>query len=123
MILYNNSEKDIIDYRIEEAEFNSQGDIVMDATTNRPKWTGNTLEWTIKAKEKVEMPDYVAEYLMGIYPFLENAKLETKKEPKKKVKLAKVKVSGDFKCKFCSKSFTTQKGVGIHTGAVHYDKI
>ncbi len=119
MILHNPSKKDIIDYRVEEIEFDSQGNKVIDTTTSRPKWTGNTLEWTIKAGEKVEFPDYVAEYLVSIYSFLNEIKPKDKVKPK----TAEAKVGGDFKCKFCSKSFTTKKGIAIHTGLKHFDEL
>jgi len=122
MILHNPSEKDIIDYRVEEAEFDSRGNMVIDPNTNRYKWTGNTLEWTIKAGEKVDFPDYVAEYLKEIYPFLIEVKPESEK-PIEKLKKAKGKVGGKFKCKYCPKSFTSKRGLGLHMGAVHYEKL
>ena len=130
MILHNPSEKDIIDYRIEEAEFDSRGNMVIDTNTNRPKWTGNTLEWTIKAGEKVDFPDYVAEYLKYIYPFLKEVKpvvtvsADGSTGPSTSVsKKAEGKLGGSFKCKYCPKSFTTKKGLGLHMGFKHYEKL
>jgi hypothetical protein len=69
--LFNNSSVDVIDFRIEEAEINDAGDLIRTNDTLGYKPTGRTLEWTIKAGEKLEFPHYVADYLMSIFGFLE----------------------------------------------------
>jgi hypothetical protein len=71
-VLFNSSDKDILEYRIEEAQIDPYtGDLIWDETTQTYKKTGRTLEWTIKAGEIIEFPRYVADYLLSIYGFLE----------------------------------------------------
>ena len=92
-VLYNpvDTGADIINYRVEEAEIDSEtGEVVMSTETHSPVWTGKTREWTIKKGELLSFPCYVADYLKKIYGFLEiipnnkagkfSKMLETKKE-------------------------------------------
>ena len=112
--------KDIVNYRIEEAEFDRDGEIIIDPNTNMPKWTGKTLEWTIKAGETVEFPAYVADYLRKIYSFLEE-----KKATEVKVEVAESKVGGSGKlvCPKCGKVFVAKKGFALHMAMKHTDEI
>ena len=119
-ILHNPTQKSIIDYRIEEAVLDQEGNPVIDKTSGRPKWTGNTLEWTIRAGETKEFPGYVADYLKSIYDFL-----EVKKQPEdvKKKEEVKVDKKGKFVCKHCGKSFKSIRGLGLHIGLAHTKEI
>lgn len=118
-ILFNPSKKDIVDYRIEEAELDKDGEVVYEEDV--PKWSGKTWEWTIKAGEKVEFPCYVADALKNIYGFLEEIKPEEVK-PETVVEAEPV-IGGDLNCKFCGKTFTSKRNLGLHLGATHYDKL
>src|SRR3990167_10921796 len=63
--------KDIIDYRIEEAKFDQDGNII---TKNKPPFyetTGRSLDWTIKAGETLAFPEHVANYPKKIYSILD----------------------------------------------------
>ena len=72
IVIHNGSDKNIVDYRIEEAQIDpNTSDIIFDDTTQTYKKTGRTLEWSIKAGETVEFPKYVADYLRKIYDFLD----------------------------------------------------
>jgi hypothetical protein len=125
--LKNPTDKDILDYRIEEIEFDQDGKPMLDDTGN-PKKTGRTLEWSIKAGESLKFPDYVANYLKGIYGFLEVKGEETPSMvgdvpagesimvPPKEV--AKPEEGGVI-CKFCGKSFRGMKGLGLHMAHNH----
>ena len=123
-ILFNPEKgKDIIDYRIEEAEFDHNGNMVMDANTGRVKWTGNTLEWSIRVGEKVEFPEYVADYLKKTYSFLQVISKEEVKEKKEEVLEVKGKKAGGFTCRFCGRDFSGKVQLGVHIGTKHTDKI
>ena len=141
------SGSDIKDYPIEEAAVNSMGEIIMDKTLHKPKWTGNTLEWTILKGETKEFPAYVADYLCYIYSFLQVAKkpldeesekvdsVEVKDkaevEDKAEVKEAKSKPispvletkNGKLKCPYCDQLFTSRGRLGVHIGAKHLEKV
>lgn len=112
--------KNIINYRIEEAEFEKDGSIIIDPTTSMPKWTGKTLEWTIRAGETVEFPAYVADYLLSVYDFLEEKKPV---EVKETVEKAKSKVGGNLACPKCGKTFNSAKGFALHMAMKHTDDI
>lgn len=114
--LYNPSKQNIIDYNIEEAEFDKDGEPIIDSETMRPKWTGKTLQWSIRADETAKFPAYVADYLMKIYGFLVE-----KKEEKEEAEKAEGRESGNFVCKHCGKKFATKKNLGLHLGAKHFD--
>ena len=121
-VLYNPTTLDIVDYRVEEAEVDQNGNVVY--FDSEPKWTGKTFEWSIRSEEKIEFPAYVADYLKKIYNFLEEVKpAEKTEEVKEEVKEAEPVPTGPFICKFCGKSFTSKRNLGLHLGATHYDKI
>ena len=111
--------KDIIKYRIEEAELDSNGEPIMDKDTGRPRWTGKTLEWTIKAGETVEFPGYVADYLKKIYGFLQVVKSVKEEEVVGRVG----EETGKHICKYCGKGFKRSRDLGLHMGLKHRDKI
>ena len=113
-ILHNPSAKDIPNYRIEEAELDQNDEPIFDNTTGRLKWTGNTMEWSLRAGETAEFPAYVADYLKSIYNFLEErGKPETEKE-KKEVKTAEARAKGEFVCPICNRSFLRANHLGLH---------
>jgi hypothetical protein len=117
-ILRNPTKLDIIDYRIEEIEFDQNGKPLIDSKTGKFKWTGNTLEWSIKAGETLEFPDYVADYLKGIYGFLEEVK-----EKKEGVVEASKEPTGKIVCKYCGQTFKTPMNLAMHMGSRHPEKI
>ncbi len=119
-ILHNSSEKDILNYRIEQAELDQNENPIIDNTTGRNKWTGNTLEWSIRAGETAEFPAYVADYLKKIYPFLEEKKPKVEEGA---VEPAKGQPSGSFVCKHCGKALKNKRGLGLHIGLKHTDEI
>jgi len=135
-ILHNPSEKDIIDYKIEEAVVGQDGEPVYEESGTRPKWTGKTYEWSIKAGENVEFPAYVADYLKQIYGFLEEGEVkEVKEEVKEAQPIEVVKTDltpnsykakrledGQMACPFCGKVFKNQRAVALHIGVAHRDK-
>lgn len=65
---------DVIDYRISEAEIGPDGTPVPDFRTGSYKTTGRTLEWSIRVGETLRFPEYVADYLLQVYPFLKVVK-------------------------------------------------
>ena len=116
-ILKNPTELDILNYPIEEIEFNSNGQPVVDFHTGLIKKTGNTLEWSISAGETLEFPDYVADYLKGIYSFLEEpGKVEEVKEAPKEE-------AGKIVCKYCGQAFKSTMNLGMHMGSKHGEKL
>jgi hypothetical protein len=138
--LFNNSSVDVIDFRIEEAEIGDNGDIILTNDVRGYKATGRTLEWTIKAGEKLEFPAYVADYLLKTFGFLEeykiekepeikNPKSETKSETKFETKSEIEEVNpeeenqGGYKCKFCGKVYDKKRALSMHMGATHADEL
>ena len=119
--LENRSKSDIIDYKIEEARRDQEGNIVRDENGNWLK-TDRTLEWTIKAGETVDFPDYVADYLMNIYgqkdPDAKNQFLVVVGEATEKVKVVDKLV-----CQWCGKKYTSLRGKALHIAARHPDKL
>ena len=72
--------RDIVDYTIEEAKLDENKNIIK---KNKPPFyetTGRSLQWTIRKGETLAFPEYVANYLKKIYPWLEEA--EALKETK-----------------------------------------
>lgn len=114
--------QDIINYRIEEAQFDSEGNIIPQVDPPFYKTTGRSLDWTIKAGETLNFPEYVANYLKKIYDFLEiedEAKEEVKEEPKVEAKA----VEGQINCKYCGLPFKNSRALGLHIGIKHSDKL
>lgn len=120
--LFNNSSVDVIDYRIEEAEIGEDGGVIRTNDTRGYKPTGRTLEWSIKAGEKLEFPEYVANYLMSIFGFLEEYKVEKLPEKEKELEVAPEDFVG-FKCKFCGKVFDKKRALSMHMGTTHADEL
>lgn len=128
--LKNPTDKDIINYPIEEAEFDQEENIVLDSE-GKYKKTGRTLEWSIKSGETLKFPDYVAAYLKATYDFLdvvetpEETPVPTEAPPtEEKVEEPKIEVpvatSGmSAFCKTCGKSFTTLRGLALHKAFKH----
>jgi len=121
--LFNNSSVDVTDFRIEEAEEGLNGEIIVTNDTRGYKTTGRTLEWTIKAGEKLEFPQYVADYLMATFGFLEEYKVEKEPEIKKEVEKSEEEPVGGFKCKFCGKVYDKKRALSMHMGTTHADEL
>jgi len=120
--LFNNSSVDVIDYRIEEAEIAEDGGIVRTNDNRGYKATGRTLEWSIKAGEKLEFPEYVANYLMSIFGFLEEYQVEKLPEKVEEPEAAPEDFVG-FKCKFCGKVYDKKRALSMHMGTTHADEL
>lgn len=120
--LFNNSSVDVKDYRIEEAEIGEDGGVIRTNDNTGYKTTGRTLEWSIKAGEKLEFPEYVANYLMGIFGFLEEYKVEKLPEKEKEPEVAPEDFVG-FKCKFCGKVYDKKRALSMHMGTTHADEL
>ena len=115
--LYNPSEKDIVNYRISEIEFDQNGNVMLNQE-KKPKQTGRTLEWSLKAGETKAFPVYVADYLKGIYEFLEEKENEPEEEKEEAVPVAKPK-EGEVVCKHCGLLFKGMRGLGLHISQKH----
>lgn len=120
--LFNNSSVDVKDFRIEEAEIGEDGGVIRTNDNTGYKTTGRTLEWSIKAGEKLEFPEYVANYLMGIFGFLEEYKVEKLPEKEKEPEVTSEEVTG-FKCKFCGKVYDKKRALSMHMGTTHADEL
>ena len=118
--VHNTSDKNIDSYKIEEAKTDSSGEIVVDKGSGRPKWTGKTLKWTIMAGETLEFPAYVADYLMGIYPFLHEVKEKSEKEEKKE---ATAVDASKFDCKYCGKNMKDMRALAFHMAGAHAKEV
>lgn len=137
-MLHNTSEKDITDYRVVEAKIDEKGEAIRDNHGNIVS-TGRTLEWSLKAGEKLEFPVYVADYLSEVYPFLEKIeaseerpeKVETNEEVSSSTADTKEPVinytamatEANVNCKFCGSHFRSVKGLGLHIAHAHPEKI
>lgn len=120
---------DVLNYRVEEAKLDPDGNIIPRVKPPFYEPTGRTLEWSIKVGETLSFPEYVANYLVKIYPFLEVVDVpvsvepgQPRREPEQEEKEAK-SVTGTTVCKYCGMHFTTEKGLGLHLGHKHFDKI
>ena len=118
--------QDIIDYRIEEAQLDSDDNIITQVDPPFYKTTGRSLDWTIKAGEALKFPEYVANYLKKIYDFIEikdevpeTTKLE---EPQVNVEATAKPVEGRT-CKYCGQNFKNTRGLALHIAHRHSDKI
>lgn len=123
IILLNDSDKDIRDYRIEEAVMDQNEEPMIDPLTNRPKWSGKTLEWNLGASETAEFPEYVAKVLLNRFSFVRITNDQPEIEEVKEKVIPVVEPKGEFTCKHCNKVFATQKALGLHTGLKHWDEI
>ena len=119
VILYN-PEKVITENEIfSEAKVDSDGNITPKVKPPFYETTDRSLEWTIRKGETLEFPEYVAQYLVKVYPFLE-IKGESE-EPGLKVE-AKSK-EGVLNCKFCGSQFNSTKGLALHLAHRHTEAI
>lgn len=124
IILHNPSKSDIVDYKIAEAELNSDGDVIWDTMTGTYKGTGVTLEWTILAGETKSFPKYVAEYLKKIYDFLEVKEETEPTEESTNVIIPEASpTTGNVSCKYCGMNFKNEKGLALHIAHKHPEKI
>lgn len=109
--LTNTSDKDILDYPVDEYELNEK-DELMDIGNGNFKKTGQTLTWTLKSGESAKFPFYVAEYLKKVYDFL--------KVGEETVASEAVTVEGGGKgCRKCGKEFKSPKGLALHLAHNH----
>lgn len=118
----------IHNFRIEEAQFDAQGQIMKDNEGNYLK-TGRTLEWSLECGETLEFPAYVADYLKSIYGFLDEkqpvATIEPISEPEpvsEEPVVAKAK-TGNVSCKACGLPFGNERALGLHVAARHPELI
>ena len=118
--VHNPIEKDIENYRIEEADPGTDGEVVY-LTDGSYKKTGNTLEWSITAGQTLEFPGYVADYLKDVYDFLEIKKdkeaVVIEEEPKS------TEGTSGVVCRHCGKTYTSARGLGLHIAAKHPEKL
>lgn len=126
--LKNVSDKNITDYPISEAEFNSQGEMIID-NEGKYKTTGQTLKWTIKSGEVIKFPEYVANILLQTYGVeeLESGRcllkeVETIGEKEEKPIVVEG-VRKDYTCRKCGKSFVSAKGLALHLAARHEEEL
>lgn len=126
----NPSKCDIISYKIEEAEIDSDGNVVYDNSERGYKWTGRTMEWSLASGESKKFPEYVARYLMEIFEFLELTGEESapvaKKEAVEETPVTELEETKSvlnekerFVCKYCGKSFDREVNLGRHMGMSH----
>ena len=126
-ILHNPSDKDIVDYRIEEIRFDENGEPLLDKE-GLPLKTGRTLEWSLKAGETLEFPAYVAVYLKGIYSFLveQEPDIEVVAEEKpseQPSQIGAVPTEGSVNCRLCGAHFKNVKALGLHFSARHAEAL
>lgn len=130
--LFNPTDKDILDYRIAEAQLDSNGEPVFDNMAGDYKWTGETFEWSIKAGQTLEFPGYVADYLKKIYDFLEYKDEKSETSTPEEAKTGEIKEAtveeakpqdGIVSCKYCGQNFKNTRALGLHIGSKHTEKI
>lgn|SRR3990167_3671300 len=112
---------DIVNYRIEEAKIDSDGNII---PKNKPPFyetTGRSLEWTIRVGETLSFPEYVANYLRNIYSFLEVVGGEDETEDETSVEA--ISVEGRTTCKYCGQHLKDTKGLALHIAHRHPEQI
>lgn len=113
--------RDIIDYPIEEAKLDNEGNIIESVKPPMYDTTGRSLIWTIKAGETVEIPEYVANVLVKRYEFLTISEIP---QGKKEEDIPKAKPSdGSIRCKHCGQIFSSTKGVALHIAHKHTETI
>ena len=117
-ILYNPTDLDITDYKIEEAQYDQYEHMLYEPTGEYKK-TGRTLNWSIPSKKKVQFPTYVADYLLQIYGFLQEVKDEKVKE---EVPTAKGETS-NVNCRHCGMGFKNSRALALHIASRHADKL
>lgn len=121
--LKNPTDKDILSYPIEEAEYDTLGNVKYAPDGNYMK-TDRTLEWTIKSGETVEFPDYVANYLKSIYDFLEVMEVEVETVPVELIEKSENTIeakpaTGNIVCKYCGANFKNEKAIALHLAHKH----
>lgn len=125
VVLSNPSDEDIIQFPISEAVVDENGNPKINRDTQQWVTTGETLVWTLMGGETKAFPKYVADYLMGIYAFLEPVDTRVQEvevvdpveEPSEKDE--EKKIEGKQRCKFCGDEFVNVKGLGMHIAAKH----
>ena len=124
--LHNPTTTDVIDYWIEEFQVDKDNQLVLNRD-GKPLSTGRTLEWSLVAGETAVFDlDYVAQYLLKIFGFLEEIKNKPVSAPEQEIPIAvEVKKGEDnpIKCKFCGQGFKTKMNYGVHLGSKHQDMI
>lgn len=126
-VLTNPSNKDILDYRVAEAQFDQDGKTILDSMTGSYVTTGRTLEWSIKAGETLQFPAYVADYLKKIYDFLkfvEDSPAPVSDSPKTEETLPPVSpITKNHVCQKCGQQFDSIKGKALHLAIKHPELI
>lgn len=132
--LHNPSNKNIVSFPIEEAQFDVDGNVKVDHMGVYLK-TGRSLEWSLMAGETLTFPEYVANYLKQIYGFLtevgqDGTPVETvtvaPSEATQTVNTVETTtITVDDKepvklvCRGCGKSFRGPKALALHLAARH----
>lgn len=125
--------KPILNYRIEEAKFDQDGNTIPQVDPPFYQTTGRSLEWSIEPGQELAFPEYVANYLKKIYDFLEivEPKLEETGEVESKptenfvpTVFAEAKpVEGNVTCPICGQNFRNSKALGLHYAGRHPEKL
>ena len=120
--LKNTSNVDITNYPIAEAMIDGNGNARKD-DVGQILTTGTTLTWSLKAGEEATFPQYVGEYLLGIYAFLEDVNQPSYIAPAQK-EFGRA-VEGGYSCNICddNKVFADKRAIGLHVATKHSDRI
>ena len=122
--LRNPTENNIKDYPIEEADFDHTGKI---KKNNQGAYmrTGNTLTWSLPAGTTLEFPEYVADYLLSIYGFLEKVVETVVEAPVVEESEVEATVPSTSEtpsmlvCKSCGQSYPSARGIALHMAGKH----
>lgn len=117
--LHNPTDANIENYRIAELEMDKSGEPIrlQDGTF---KETGRTLEWSIGPGETLEFPEYVADYLVEIYEFLDEVKV---KETVRENEVQEADPNGKLSCKICGAHMQGIRGLAMHMAHSHPDEL
>jgi len=113
----NDSNKDIVNFPIEEAKVDDNGRPVLDLDTQQWVVTGKTNVWNLPAGERKIFPRYVGEYLIKTYGFLKEVKVvEEEVAPEEKLE------EGKARCPYCKVVFS-EKGLPMHISSKHKEEL
>jgi hypothetical protein len=123
--LHNPTENNILNYPIEEADFDHMG-IIKRNNQGAYIRTGNTLTWSLPAGATLEFPEYVADYLLSIYGFLQivgetvvEAPVVKESEGEATTVPPTPETPAMLVCKGCGQSYPSAKGIALHMAGKH----